>query len=203
VLTPPGVIDDLPASYITSFHLPESLPSDSLPRERGRVGEGATDNPGVDLVQRFPNLTVIDITAALAQLRTVMEQVAGAVRLIFLFTLAAGGIVLLSALLTLLDERRYDLAVMRALGARRRHLATALLTDLAVIGGSAGLLAAAGAIGVGQIIARQVFELDMPPALWLPLLAAPGGALAAIAIGWWAVRRLLATPPLVLLRGGG
>jgi putative ABC transport system permease protein len=132
-----------------------------------------------------------------------MEQVAGAVRLIFLFTLAAGGLVLLSALLTLFDERRYDLAVMRALGARRRQLAAALLAELAIIGGSAGLLASAGAIGVGQIIARQVFELDMPPTLWLPLLAAPGGALAAIAIGWWAVRRLLATPPLVLLRGGG
>jgi len=228
VLTPSGVIDDLPASYITSFHLPES-PQPSLPRARGRAGEGGAasadtssshpnlppharegDNPpsaakadlGLELVSRFPNLTVIDIAAAIAQVRTVMDRVAGAVRFIFLFTLAAGGIVLLSALLSMLDERRYDLAVMRALGARRRQLASALLAELAVIGGSAGLLAAGGALLVGQLIARQAFQLDMTPALWLPLLAAPGGALAAIAIGWWAVRRLLATPALILLRGG-
>ena len=185
VLTPPGVIDDLPASYITSFHLP-----------------AAETRLGVELVSRFPNLTIIDIAAAIAQLRTVMEQVAGAVRFIFLFTLAAGGIVLVSALLTMLDERRYDLAVMRALGARRRQLAAALLAELAVVGGSAGLLAAGGALLVGQIIARQVFQLDMTPTWWLPLLTAPAGALAAIAIGWWAVRRLLATPPLALLRSG-
>jgi putative ABC transport system permease protein len=185
VLTPAGVIDDLPASYITSFHLP------------------ATEaDLGVELVNRFPNLTVIDIAAAIAQLRTVMEQVAGAVRFIFLFTLAAGGIVLVSALLSMLDERRYDLAVMRALGARRRQLAASLLVELAVVGGSAGLLAAGGALLVGQVIARQVFQLDMAPALWLPLLAAPGGAVAAIAVGWWTVRRLLAMPPLILLRSG-
>ncbi|HEX6735459.1 MAG TPA: FtsX-like permease family protein [Azonexus sp.] len=185
VLTPSGVIDDLPASYITSFHLP-----------------AANARLGVELVGRFPNLTVIDIAAAMEQLRTVMAQVAGAVRFIFLFTLVAGGIVLYSALLSVLDERRYDLAVMRALGARRRQLASALLVELAVVGGVAGLIAALGALAVGQVIARQVFQLEMTPALWLPLLAAPGGALAAIAIGWWAVRRLLATPPLALLRNG-
>ena len=185
VLTPAGVIDDLPASYITSFHMP-----------------AAESGLGVELVKRFPNLTVIDIAAAIAQLRTVMEQVAGAVRFVFLFTLAAGGIVLLSALLLMFDERCYDLAVMRALGARRRQLATALLAELAVVGGGAGLLAAGGALLIGQAIAHRVFQLDMAPALWLPLLAAPGGMLAAIAVGWWAVRRLLAMPPLAVLQSG-
>ncbi|MCL2524767.1 MAG: ABC transporter permease [Betaproteobacteria bacterium] len=185
VLTPPGVIDDLPASYITSFHLP---PSET--------------RLGVELVGRFPNLTVIDITAVIAQLNAVMEQVAGAVRFVFLFTLLAGGIVLYAALLTLLDERRHALAVMRALGARRRQLAAALLAELAIIGGSAGLLAAGGALLVGQIIAWQIFQLELAPALWLPPLAALGGALAAIAAGWWAVRRLLAIPPLAVLRSG-
>lgn len=185
VLTPSGVIDDLPASYITSFHLP-----------------AADTAIGVRLVERFPNLTVIDIAAAIEQLRTVMAQVAGAVRFIFLFTLLAGAIVLYSALLSMLDERRYDLAVMRALGARRRQLAQAMLAELAVVGGIAGVIAAAGAIGLAQVIARQIFQLDLAPAYWLPLLAGAGGALLAVAIGWWAMRRLLATPPLVLLHSG-
>ncbi|PKO88391.1 MAG: ABC transporter permease [Betaproteobacteria bacterium HGW-Betaproteobacteria-12] len=185
VLTPSGVIEDLPASYITSFHLP-----------------AANARLGVELVGRFPNLTVIDIAAAIEQLRTVMGQVAGAVRFIFLFTLAAGGIVLYSALLSVLDERRYELAVMRALGARRRQLASALLVELAVVGGLAGLLAAVGAMVVGRIIAQQIFQLEMTPAPWLPLLAAPGGAIVAVAVGWWAMRRLLAVPPLAVLRSG-
>ncbi|MDR2186948.1 MAG: ABC transporter permease [Azonexus sp.] len=184
VLTPSGVIDDLPASYITSFHLAASSPL------------------GAELVSRFPNLTVIDIAAILGQLRAIIEQIAAAVRFIFLFTLLAGGIVLYAALLSMLDERRYALAVMRALGARRQQLAAALLTELAVIGAAAGLLAALGAMLAGSIIARQAFQLDLAPSLWLPPLAAIGGGMATVATGWWAVRRLLTAPPLLLLRSG-
>ena len=185
VLTPPGVIEDVPASYITSFHLPA----------------GAAES-GTQLVARFPNLTVIDIAAVIQQFQTVMAQVANAVRFIFVFTLLAGGIVLYSALLTAFDERRYELAVMRALGAHRRQLRQAMLVALAVVGGISGLIAAAGALALGQIIARQIFQLEMALDPFLPVLSALGGALLAVSIGWWAMRRLLNTPPLLALRAG-
>jgi putative ABC transport system permease protein len=185
VLTPPGVIEDVPASYITSFHLPATA-----------------KESGTQLVARFPNLTVIDIAAVIQQFQTVMAQVANAVRFIFIFTLLAGAIVLYSALLTAFDERRYELAVMRALGAHRSQLRQAMLVELAVVGGIAGLIAAAGAMLLGQIIARQVFQLDMALDLFLPIVSALGGAVIAVSIGWWAMRRLLQTPPLLALRAG-
>jgi putative ABC transport system permease protein len=99
VLTPPGVIEDAPASYITSFYLPKS-----------------NEYVGAELVRHFPGLTMIDVGAVLRQLQAVIAQVAGAVQFVFLFSLLAGAIVLYSALLTGFDERRYELAVMRALG---------------------------------------------------------------------------------------
>lgn len=185
VLTPPGVIEDVPASYITSFHLPATA-----------------KESGTQLVARFPNLTVIDIAAVLQQFQTVMAQVANAVRFIFIFTLLAGAIVLYSALLTAFDERRYELAVMRALGAHRSQLRQAMLVELAIVGGIAGLIAAAGAMLLGQIIARQVFQLEMALDPFLPIGSALGGAVIAVSIGWWAMRRLLQTPPLLALRAG-
>lgn len=186
VLTPPGVIEDVPASYITSFHLPEQNPAF-----------------GTQLVARFPNLTVIDISAVIEQFRTVMAQVTRAVQFIFLFTLAAGGIVLYSALLTAFDERRYEIAVMRALGAHRVQLRQAMLVELAIVGGIAGLIAAAGAMLLGQVIAWQVFQIEMRADPWLPAMSALGGAAIAMSIGWWAMRRLLQTPPLLALRAAG
>jgi len=153
-------------------------------------------------VANFPNLTLIDVAALLRQFQAVMGQVAGAVQFVFLFTLLAGAIVLYSALLSAFDERRYELALMRALGAQRSQLRQALLVELAVIGACAGLIAAGGAMALGQLIARRVFELDLPINLFLPLLAALGGALLAAGIGWLAVRKLLATPPLLALRAG-
>ncbi|MBS1157946.1 MAG: hypothetical protein H6R15_365 [Proteobacteria bacterium] len=185
VLTPPGVIEDAPASYITSFHLAESQQAF-----------------GRQLVAKYPNLTVIDVGVVIAQFQNIMAQVAGAVQFIFMFTLLAGAIVLYSALLSAFDERRYELAVMRALGAQRRQLRQAMLVELAAIGGLAGLIAAAGAMLLGQLIARRVFDLDLPINPLLPIFSLLAGALLAATIGWFAVRRLLDTPPLLALRAG-
>ena len=132
VLTPPGLLDTAPASYITSFHL-----------------AGNQAQLGQTLVARFPNLTMIDVAAILGQIQAIMGQVIQAVQFIFLFTLLAGAIVLVSALLSAFDERRYELAVMRALGASRAQLGHSLPAELAVVGGIAGLIAAAGASALG------------------------------------------------------
>jgi hypothetical protein len=113
------------------------------------------------LVRDFPNLTVIDVAAILRQLQSIMDQVARAVQFVFLFTLAAGVIVLHAALASAAEERRYELAVMRALGARREQLRRALLAEFAAIGGLAGLIAALAAISVGQFLARQVFRFEV------------------------------------------
>jgi putative ABC transport system permease protein len=185
VLTPPGVIEDAPASYITSFH---------LPAERADAAS--------ELVRRFPGLTMIDVGAILRQLQAVIGQVAGAVQFVFVFALLAGAIVLYSALLTSFDERRYELAVMRSLGAQRAQLRQAMLVELGVIGSVAGLMAAIGAMLLGRIVGQQAFQLDLSFGLWLPALSTAGGGLLAMLIGWLAVRQLLATPPLLALRNG-
>ncbi|TXT25990.1 MAG: hypothetical protein FD131_4405 [Rhodocyclaceae bacterium] len=185
VLTPPGVIDDAPASYITSFH---------LPAERADAAS--------ELVRRFPGLTMIDVGAILRQLQGVIGQVAGAVQFVFVFALLAGGIVLYSALLTSFDERRYELAVMRSLGAQRAQLRQAMLVELGVIGSVAGLMAAIGAMLLGRIVGQQAFQLDLSFGLWLPALSTVGGGFLAVVIGWLAVRQLIATPPLLALRNG-
>jgi putative ABC transport system permease protein len=185
VLTPPGVIDDAPASYITSFH---------LPAERADAAS--------ELVRQFPGLTMIDVGAILGQLQSVIGQVAGAVQFVFVFALLAGGVVLYSALLTSFDERRHELAVMRALGANRAQLRQAMLVELGVIGSIAGLMAAIGAMLLGQVVGRQVFQLDLSFGYWLPALSAAGGGTLAVLIGWLAVSRLLASPPLLALRSG-
>ncbi|MEI7613419.1 MAG: FtsX-like permease family protein, partial [Betaproteobacteria bacterium] len=185
VLTQPAVLQAYPASWITSFHL------------------GADQAAFVNrLIGEFPNLTVIDVAAIVRQLRAIMDQVAQAVQFVFLFTLLAGVIVLYAALASAAEERRYELAVMRALGARREQLRRALLAEFAAVGGLAGLIASLGAIGVGQVLASKAFQFDVPVNLWLPLFAAVGGALLVMGAGWFAAARLINAPPLEALRAG-
>jgi putative ABC transport system permease protein len=186
VLTPPAVLEPYSASWITSFYL--------APAQADFVNR---------LIREFPNLTVVDVAAIVRQLQAIMDQVAQAVQFIFLFTLVAGIIVLYAALASAAEERRYELAVMRALGARREQLRRALLAEFAAIGGVAGLIAAFGALAVGQFLAYRVFQFEVAIDFWLPPAALIGGALLVTGSGWFAAARLIATPPLEALRAGG
>ncbi|MEO8411947.1 MAG: FtsX-like permease family protein, partial [Propionivibrio sp.] len=185
VLTQPAVLDAFPASWITSFYL--------APEKANFVGR---------LVRAFPNLTVIDVAAIVQQLQSILGQVAQAVQFVFLFTLAAGIIVLYAALASAAEERRYELTVMRALGARREQLRRALLAEFAAIGGLAGLIAALGAIAVGQVLADKAFNFDVQINYGLPFAAMLLGALLVTAAGWLAASRLMDAPPLEVLRAG-
>ena len=135
------------------------------------------------LIGEFPNLTVVDVAAIVRQLQVIMDQVAQAVQFVFLFTLLAGIIVLYAALASAAEERRYELAFMRALGARREQLRRALLAEFAAIGGLAGLIAALGAIGVAQLLAYKAFQFEVAIEFWLPLAAMLGGAALVTAAG--------------------
>ena len=154
------------------------------------------------LLAQYPNLTLIDVSAVLRQLESVVSQVSAAIQFIFIFTLAAGGAVLYSALFSAFDERRHELALMRALGAQRRQLRQAMLVELAVIGALAGLMAALGAEFLGQLLARQAFQIELSVSYRLPVLSALAGAALSTSAGWLALRSLLSTPPLLSLRNG-
>ena len=186
VLTPPTVLEPYPASWITSFYLP--------PDKADFVNH---------LIGEFPNLTVVDVAAIVRQLQSIMDQVAQAVQFVFLFTLLAGIIVLYAALASAAEERRYELAVMRALGARREQLRRALLAEFAAIGGLAGLIASVGALAVGQVLASKAFQFEVAIDYWLPLAAMLGGAALVTVAGWFAAARLIGAPPLEALRAGG
>lgn len=158
VIAPEGTLDDLPVSYITSFY---------LPTERAALAG--------DLVRAMPNLTVIDVAALVRQLQATLDQAARAVQLVFLFALGAGLAVLYAAIEAGSGERNHELAVLRALGARRVQLRQALLAEFAVLGLLAGLLAGLGAGAIGAALARWVFQLDyLPSAAYLAVGVAAG-----------------------------
>ena len=104
-------------------------------------------------MRQFPEVTIIDIEALLAQVRDVMNKASLAVQYVFLFTLAAGLMVLLAAVQSTRDERRYESAMLRTLGATRRVVFQGVAAEFIVLGALAGLLAAAGATAVGYLLA--------------------------------------------------
>ncbi|HEY0333798.1 MAG TPA: FtsX-like permease family protein [Stenotrophomonas sp.] len=178
-----GAVGDAPYNLISSFHLPRSQAS----------ALGA-------LTRDYPNISVLDIDAILVRVRQVMEQVGQAVQLVMGFSLLAGALVLLAALQATAGERRYDNAVLRTLGARRRQLQGAILVEFGALGLSAALLAVGAAAVIGVLVAKQAFELALSPPWPSLLLGGLGGVALSMAAGWWGTRRILRVPPALALR---
>jgi len=183
-LLPPGMLERFPATYITSFHLPDEH------------GELLTR-----LVQRFPSVTVIDVRSIIRQVRAIMDRATLAIEYIFAFTLLAGLLVLYAAIQATRAGRRHEAAILRTLGASRRQVFTSLFVEFAALGLLAGLLAAAGAGAVGYALAARVFELPLHLNPWMWLAGAFGGALGVGLAGTMGMRSLLRQPPLQALRG--
>jgi putative ABC transport system permease protein len=183
VVFSPGVLESATGTLITSVHVE--------PQQRPLL---------VDLVRQFPEVTIIDIEALLAQVRDVMNKASLAVQYVFLFTLAAGLMVLLAAVQATGDERRYESAMLRTLGASRSVVFQGIAAEFIVLGALAGLLAAAGATAVGYLLAKQVFDLQYAPNPWVWVIGIVGGAALVGAAGILAARSVVSHPPMESLR---
>jgi putative ABC transport system permease protein len=183
VIMPPSLLSDQPKSFITAFHLPDARAAFTS-----------------DLVREFPNLTVVDTSAVFRQVQAVLDQVIAAVEFLFVFTLAAGVLVLYAALASSRDERVREAGLLRALGASRKQLSNAQMAEMLCLGGLAGLLAAAGAAAIGWALAKYAFEFDYAVTPWIFVLGIGGGAACALIGGWLGLRSVLRTPPLTTLR---
>jgi putative ABC transport system permease protein len=100
------------------------------------------------------------------------------------------------------DERRYESAMLRTLGASRRIVFQGVAAEFTVLGLLAGLLAACGATVVGYFLAREVFNLEYAPdpAVWIAGVLG-GAALVGVA-GMLAARSAVTQPPAETLRQG-
>jgi putative ABC transport system permease protein len=180
----PGAIERFAHTYITSLYVP-------LEQRRATV----------ELVREFPSVSVLDIGAVLEQVRRSMDRAALAVQYVFLFTLAAGIMVLLAAIQATRDERMFESAVLRTLGARRSVVLQGVAAEFMALGLLAGTLAAVGAAAIGYVLATQLFNLEFVPgaALWVGGLLA--GALVVGVSGTLAVRSVINHSPVATLRG--
>jgi putative ABC transport system permease protein len=123
-----------------------------------------------------------------------------AVEYVFLFTLAAGMLVMYAGIQASLEERRTEHGVLRTLGVRRNRLLGSLAVEFAAAGLLAGLVASIFAELIGFVLARELFGLDFQLNPWLWLAGVVGSALLIGLAGTLATYPLLIRPPLQTLR---
>ncbi|WP_027158697.1 ABC transporter permease [Methylobacter luteus] len=179
----PGTLESYPSTFITSFYLPE-----------------AQKNFLNDLVKKFPSTTLLEVDLILQQFKTILTQLTAAINYLLYFALLAGFTVLFAAVYTTLDDRVYDGALMRTLGANRAFLRKTHLIEFTLLGLISGLLAVLISEIILYTLYTQVMHMEYVPNIYLWVIMPLIGALFVGLAGYWGVRDVVNKSPLLVLR---
>jgi putative ABC transport system permease protein len=142
----PGPLDQAPQTFIAPLKGPEPVEA------RSRFQH--------DLVEQFPNISVIDFQEILATVRDVMSRVTLAITVVGALVLFSGGLILIGAVAMTKFQRVYEAAVFKTLGANTRTIAKMLLLEYGVLGLLSGAVGSLGAVVLSWGVSR--FALEMP-----------------------------------------
>ena len=141
----PGPFDEAPQTFVS----PLKGPSDPAARARFQH----------DLVEKFPNVSVIDFREVLETVRDVMSKVTLAITVVGGLVLFSGGLILIGAVAMTKFQRVYEAAVFKTLGANTRTITRMLLLEYGVLGALAGLVGSLGAIALTWGVSRYALEV--------------------------------------------
>lgn len=185
IVFPAGVLEAAPSMHVLATRVP--TPADSARLQR-------------QVVEAYPNVSVIDLTLVLQTLDGILSKVGFAIRFMALFTVATGLVVLTGAIVTGRWQRVQESILLRTLGASRAQIRRILLAEYASLGLLAALTGGALSIAAGAALARWMFRttLHLP---WTELAAALVLVPAlTVAIGLLTSRGISNQPPLEILR---
>jgi putative ABC transport system permease protein len=185
VVFEPGVLDSLPQTWITLARVPDAQTRAAVQREVAR---------------RHPNVSTLDLSLISQTLSSVVGRITLAIRFMAGFAVAGGLVVLAGALAAGRFQRAREAVLLRTLGASRRIVRNAMLTEYAALGALAGLagvlLGGIAGWGLTHFFFQLPFELPVIPLLALWAIVAS----LAVIVGAAGHRGLLQSPPLAALR---
>jgi len=153
-----------------------------------------------DVVERFPNVSAIDLSLILNTLNSILSKVAAAMRFIAFFTIVTGFAVLASAVLGSRAQRLRESILLRTLGAPRAQILGVVVAEYLLLGATAGV--AGTVLGIGSTWALGFYFFGAPaaialgPVLTILVLVTTATVLAGAA-GCWGI---FARSPLEALR---
>lgn len=179
----PGSLDQYSPTEITSIYL--------APEQKVVINQ---------LLQENPSILVIELDRIIAQIQKIIQQVSDGVLLVLFLTLAGGCLVLFAAVISSVDNRKKEAGLLRALGSSRQLILGSILVEFAILGFLAGLIAIIGAEVL--LLGLQVWVLDTPiqPHYLYWLISPVSGSLLLMLMGYFSCRRVVTTPPSIILR---
>jgi putative ABC transport system permease protein len=185
VVFQPGVLEEAPAVYLASI---PQLPSDQR------------DALQASLATAFPNVSSVDVTRAVERLLGLVDQLQWALAGSAALSLAVGWLLVTALARDAARERRWEINLLKVLGAELRDIRRCLDVEFVLLGGLAALAGTAASVAAAAVFAHWVIEVPWAPAigpLAIPLFGIPALCVVCARV---AARAVLRERPLVLLQ---
>jgi putative ABC transport system permease protein len=186
ILFRPGSLENAPQTFVGAVD--------------GPTGEPARSRFQRAIVDRFPNVSVIDVADIVRGVSRILSNITLAVTFIGGFVFLSGALILVGSIAMTKFQRVYEAAVLKTLGARRGVLLKIMLAEYGLLGLVAGLVGAAAANGLSYAVARYVFEIKWTFAPAFNVLGVAATVLLVSAVGALSSFDVLTRKPLAILR---
>jgi putative ABC transport system permease protein len=187
LLRPGGYLNKVPSTFVGFVRTGDDpAPRAALQRE---------------LVNRFPNVSAIDVRAVVTSVRAIIDNITLGITVVGAITVISGVLILIGAVAMTKFQRLYEAAIYRTLGASTRVLTSMVAVEYGMLGLLAGILGAAGALGLSWALATYLFDMTWRPAPGLLALGALLTAAVVCLVGLLASADVLLRKPLAALRG--
>lgn len=181
---PSAVLQSAPQTIFTAVRMPAA----EIAPLRNRV------------VAALPNVSVIDITEAVANAAAVADRLVQVIRFFTLFSVLAGVLIVISSIFATRQARIQEAVYYKVLGAKRRFVRQVFTVENLLLGLISALLALLMAQIGGWALCSYLFDIAYQPSLGASLLLVAATMTLVTGIGMVASGPILRSKPILILR---
>ncbi|HEX5082565.1 MAG TPA: FtsX-like permease family protein [Blastocatellia bacterium] len=182
----PGPLDRAPAKYISAI--------------KGPPDSAARAHLQRDLLDKYPNVSVVDVRDIIEIARGIVQNISLAVSFVGGFVFLSGLLILIGSIAMTKFHRLYESAILKTLGAKRKLIIATLLVEYGALGLLAGALGSSAAIALTWAVSEHVLKIEwrfMPSVNMLGVVVAAALVMAVGVLSSWDV---MVKKPLGILR---
>ena len=188
IVFPKGVLEKAPQFNVISTSAPNEVASANLQR---------------DLVQKFPNVSILDLRQVITIIEDILDKVSWIINFMAFFSILTGIIVLIGSVRTSKYQRIKESVLLRTLGAKNSQILRISAFEYVFLGLLGSLVGILLALVSSLFLALFVFKEPFTPSLIPFLVFLPGITILVLGIGLSNIQTVLRSSPLEVLRKEG
>jgi putative ABC transport system permease protein len=153
-----------------------------------------------DVVDRYPNVSSIDLSLIRRTILEIVDRVSLAVRFLAIFSLAMGIPVLFSAVAATRRERIREGVLLKTLGATRSQIGRIMLSEYALLGLLGSISGMLLSFGGAWALTKWVFQMSFAASVMMPVAIAAMMLMLTVVIGWMGGRDVFRETAMATLR---